>query len=173
MAVCFIAACTPSAEPQAVETRGEELLKTGHVGEVTFTYDAEQLVPADVEIAIPPDGTSRSFAVKLLPATGPHADDEHPAVDEPGLTLALLERPYKAYADAWRKGALAEAINEATIDGTAGITVDAGVVDGMQVEYTLVPVGTRALLVSSQSEGEAPALEAAMAAVVASIDLPA
>ncbi|MGX7894829.1 hypothetical protein [Tsuneonella sp. HG222] len=148
------------------------MLKTGHVGEVTFTYDAEQLVPADVEIAIPPDGTSRSFAVKLLPATGPHADDDHPAVDEPGLTLALLERPYKAYADEWSEGALGEAINEATIDGAAGITVEAGVVEGMQLEYTLVPVGSRALLVSSQSEGATPALDAAIAAVVASIDLP-
>ncbi len=158
--------------------------QVAHVDGVTFHYDPEVLTLSDVRLAVPPEGKTTSFAVKLVPISDVQSGDErtcgeadsqdHPCTlaEEPGLTLALLERPYDSYSQSWLSAQHASTVDTATIDGTQGITVDGGIENDLRVTYTLVPVDGRALLIKRQEDGESRREGAAIAQAAASIDLP-
>jgi len=157
----------------------------GNVGDVTFEYDSRLLASAEVQLAVPAAEESGSFAVKLIPArdlkradapacANAAPDDERPCTlaDQPGISFALLERPFATYSRALQASDLGAALHPRTVDGVEGVSVDAGVEGGLQVEYTLVPVESRALLIKRQADGETEEEHAALAAVMASLDLP-
>jgi hypothetical protein len=87
------------------------------------------------------------------------------------LTLALLERPFERYEEALRSSELAGTIAPTTVDGTDGIAIDGGTEGGLEVEYRLVPVDNRALLIKLQHNGQSATEEEALEEVVENLDL--
>ena len=151
----------------------------GYLGPVTYRYDPVLLTSANVRIAVPAREGEEAYAVKLLPARGvegspelcPGGVEACPVEVQPGLTLALLERPFDRYEAALRASELAEGVTATTVDGTEGIAVNAGTEGGLEVEYRIVPVDNRALLIMRQRDDQSPAEKEALEDVVASIDL--
>ena len=85
--------------------------------------------------------------------------------------MALLERPFDLYEQALRSSEMAGSIAPATVAGTEGISIDGGTEDGLEVEYRLVPVDNRALLIKRQRDSQSPSEKDALEEVVASLDL--
>lgn len=173
-----LASCGPADQPagQVAERRGET---TGYVGPVSFRYDPLLLTPADVTIAIPLRAGADAAAIKLVPAEAIRlADDPCDAANEtcladtlPGVTLALLERPYDHYADALREEKPEGALAPVEIGGAQGVAFGGESDDGRAIEYLLVPVKNRALLIGLQENGETAREQAALRDVIASIAL--
>ena len=63
------------------------------------------------------------------------------------------------------------AIAPTTVAGTEGIAVDAGTEGSLEVEYQLVPVDNRALLILRQRDDQSAEERQALDDVVASLDL--
>ena len=151
----------------------------GFLGSVTYRYDPVLLTAADVRIAIPPQQDEGVYAIKLIPArsvegspeTCPAGAETCPVELQPGLTMALLERPFEGYEEALRSSEWADGIAPATVGGTEGIAIDGGTEGGLEVEYRLVPVDNRALLIKLQRDGESPSEEAALEDVIENLDL--
>lgn len=151
----------------------------GFLGSVTYHYDPVLLTAADVRVAVPARDDENAYAIKLIaarivegsPDTCPGGAETCPIELQPGLTLALLERPFDRYEQALRSSDLAGGIAPATVGGTEGIAIDGGIEGGLEVEYRLVPVDNRALLIKLQRGGESPAEEAALEDVVDKLDL--
>lgn len=151
----------------------------GFLGPVSYRYDPVLLTSANVRVPVPARESEEAYAVKLLPERGvqgspevcPGREETCPVEVQPGLTLALLERPFARYEEALRASNLAEAIVPTTIAGAEGIAVDAGTEGGLEVEYSLVPVDNRALLIMRQRDDQNPEEKQALDDVVASIDL--
>lgn len=152
---------------------------SGSLGTVTYRYDPVLLTAANVQIAIPPGEKEEAYAIKLLPARGvegspdvcPGGAEACPVEVQPGLSMALLERPFDLYEQALRSSEMAGSIAPATVAGTEGIAIDGGTEDGLEVEYRLVPVDNRALLIKRQRDGQSPSEKDALEEVVASLDL--
>jgi hypothetical protein len=168
------AACGPRADERKVEAAAD-----GFLGPVTYRYNPLLLAPANVRIAVPARHDEEANAVKLLPERGiegspdvcPGRAENCPVEVQPGLTLALLERPFERYEEALRASGLAAAIAPTTVAGIEGIAFDAGTEDGLEVEYQLVPVDNRALLIMRQRDNQSAEEVQALDDVVASLDL--
>ena len=180
-ALLSLAGCTGEDghdAPRAAPTQ------SANIGSVTFDYDPQVLSLSDIELPLPPDGTVRTFAIKLVPAReiekgaddmcGDEEGEARPCTlaDEPGITLALLEQPFETYSEAWRAANPGSELRPVEIDGAEGLALAGGIEEGLEVDYTIVPVEDRALLIKRQSDGESPAEEAAIAAVLGSLELP-
>lgn len=152
---------------------------TGHLGTVSYSYDPAVLKAANVRIAVPPRKEAVIYGVKLLPSRGiggvpalcPEGEETCSLEEQPGLTLALLERPYATYEEALRASELEDGIRPADVAGAEGIAFRLVQENGPVAEYRLVPVAGRALLIMLQLDGENAAEERALAQVIASIDL--
>jgi len=152
---------------------------TGFLGKVTYRYDPVLLTAANVQIAIPPHEEEEAYAVKLLPARSiegspelcPGGAETCPVDVQPGLSMALLEQPFGLYAQALRESELADDIETTTIAGAQGIAIDGGTENGLEVEYRLVPVDNRALLIKRQRDNQSPEEKDALENVLASLDL--
>ena len=42
--------------------------QSANIGSVTFDYDPQVLSLSDIELPLPPDGSARTFAIKVVPA---------------------------------------------------------------------------------------------------------
>jgi len=175
MLLLAAAGCNPARDEPPTQSATTE----GHLGPVTYRYDHALLTAANVRIDFPAALGQDTYAVKLLPARGiegspdlcPDGAEACPVEVQPGLTLALLERPYEQYEESVRAGELAEEIAPTTVAGAEGIAIDAGVEDGLEVEYRLVPVDNRALLIKRQRDDQSESERQALEDVVASLDL--
>jgi hypothetical protein len=174
----LIAACGQQGADADTATR-KGPVADGFLGPVTYRYDPVLLTSANVRIAVPAREDEEAYAVKLLPARGiqgspdvcPGGTETCPVEVQPGLTLALLERPFERYQEALQASELGDAIAATTVAGTDGLAVDAGTEGGLEVEYRLVPVDNRALLIMRQRDNQSPEEKQALADVVASIEL--
>jgi hypothetical protein len=173
--VLALAACGQTRdEPPAPRVTTE-----GFLGAVTYRYDPALLTAADVRVSFPAALGQDLYAVKLVPARGisgspdlcPGAADGCPVELQPGVTLALLERPFDRYADAVQASELAPESAPTIVAGVEGIAIDAGTEGGLEVEYQIVPVDNRALLIMRQRDDQSPAEKQALDDVVASLDL--
>jgi hypothetical protein len=159
------------------DVRGAEV--DGFLGPVTYRYDPSLLTAANVLIAVPARQEEEVYAVKLLPARGvegspdlcPDGAQACPVEVQPGVTLALLERPFERYADAVRASELAPEAAPTEVAGAEGIAIDAGTEDGLKVEYRIIPVDNRALLIMRQRDHQNAGERQALDDVVASLDL--
>ena len=175
----LIAAACGQREQQGEVPNEPGVAANGFLGKVTYRYDPVLLTSANVQIAIPPHEEEEAYAVKLLPARGiegspdvcPGGAEACPVEVQPGLSLALLERPFDMYEQALRESDLADGIETTTVAGTQGIAIDGGTEDGLEVEYRLVPVDNRALLIKRQRDSQSPSEKDALEEVVASLDL--
>jgi len=173
--VITLAGCGSSREDSPARSTTTE----GHIGPVTYRYDPALLTAADVRVSFPVALGHEIYAVKLLPARGiegspdlcPDEAEGCPVEVQPGLTLALLEQPYERYAEALGGSDLAQAADPTTVAGEEGLVVDGGSEDGLEVEYHLVPVDNRALLIMRQRDDQSPEEKQALDQVVASLDL--
>ena len=151
----------------------------GFLGAVTYHYDPVLLTAANVRVAVPARQGEDAYAIKLIPARGvegspdmcPGDAESCPVELQPGLTLALLERPFERYEQTLRASELASGISLATVDGAEGIAIDGGTEGGLEVEYRLIPVDNRALLIKLQRDGESASEEAALEDVVDNLEL--
>lgn len=151
----------------------------GFLGPITYRYDPLLLTAANVRIAVPAREGEEAYAVKLLPERGiqgspdvcPGGEATCPVEVQPGVTLALLERPFERYEEALRASELAEQIAPTTVAGAEGIAFGTGKEGGLEVEYQLVPVDNRALLIMRQRDDQSPEEKQALDDVVASLDL--
>jgi hypothetical protein len=170
-------ACGQGTQDGGVPARGAAA--HGFLGSVTYHYDPELLTAASVRVAVPARDDENTYAIKLIaartvegsPDMCPGGAETCPIELQPGLTLALLERPFERYEQALRSSDLAGDIAPTTVGGTEGITIDGGTEGGLEVEYRLVPVDNRALLIKLQRGGESPAEEAALEEVIENLDL--
>lgn len=150
-----------------------------HLGPVTYSYDPVVLTAANVRIAVPPGTRLSVVAEKLVPvrsaagsgALCPKGRTACPIEDQPGLTLALLERPYASYIEALRTSDMAGRLLPAAIDGHEGIALDLGASDGIATQYRIVPLGERALLIKLQFGEENRAEDGALEEAAESIDI--
>lgn len=172
----------PSEEPAASTATPDDPDERSHVGllgPVTYRYDPTVLTAANVQIAVPPAEEPGIYGFKLVPArdiagTGnlcPGNRTACPIEDQPGLTMALLERPYTRYLDRLQESALAERIRPGAVGGVGGIALDLGEVEGLATQYRMVPVGERALLLKLQLDDEDPAEREAIEQVIETIAL--
>ena len=174
----LVAAACGQRDQQAEVPREPGVAADGVLGRVTYRYDPVLLTSANVQIAIPPREEKEAYAVKLLPARGvggspdvcPGGAETCPVDVQPGLSLALLERPFDRYEQALRESDLGDDIEPITIAGRQGIMIDGGTEDGLEVEYRLVPVDNRALLIKRQRDNQSPEEKEALENVVASLD---
>lgn len=179
-----LTACGPGGETSPNETAGVidrgENEHAAFLGPVSYRYNRRVLTAANVRVAIPPEVRPNVNALKLVPARSadgsaplcpPAAPPDCPIEDQPGVSLALLERPYQSYSDALQASDLADRVAPVTVGGAEGIAVDFGDLDGLQTEYRLVPMGERALLLKLQFNGQSASELAAMRGVIESIDL--
>jgi hypothetical protein len=165
------------ADRKQPEVRGVEV--GGFLGPVTYRYDPSLLTAANVRISVPARQEEEVYAVKLLPARGiegspdvcPGGAEACPVEVQPGVTLALLERPFERYAAAVQASELAPGAAPIVVAGAEGIAIDAGTEDGLQVEYRIVPVDNRALLIMRQRDDQSPEEKQALDEVVASLNL--
>ena len=127
---------------------------------MTFDYDPQVLSLSDIELPLPPDGTTKTFAIKLVPAREVEKGADDMCGDEEGEA-----RPWRAANPGYE-------LRPVEIDGAEGLALAGGIEEGLEVDYTIVPVEDRALLIKRQSDGESPAEEAAIAAVLGSLELP-
>jgi hypothetical protein len=156
-----------------------QAMANGFLGPVTYRYDPALLTAADVRVSFPAALGQDMYAVKLLPARGiegssdlcPDGAQGCPVEVQPGVTLALLERPFERYADAVQSSELAPEAAPTTVAGVEGIAIDAGTEGGLEVKYQIVPVGNRALLIMRQRDDQSPEEKRALDKVVASLDL--
>lgn len=175
MLLLATAAC--GQKQDSPEVQGDEA--HGFLGPVTYRYDPALLTAANVRIAVPARANEEANAVKLLPARGiegspdmcPAGAETCPVEVQPGLTLALLERPFDRYEQALRASELAEGLAPVTVGGVEGIAIDGGTENGLEVEYRLVPVNNRALLIKRQRDSQSASEQAALDDVVDSLDL--
>lgn len=186
MAVVLVLALTACGGPADRQPGDAEATVAGtseerptFLGHITYRYDRGLLVTANVLLAIPPDAEPSINAIKLVPARGvtgkadlcPGEKAACPTEDLPGLSMALLERPYERYIAALEESDLADDIVPVTVDGAQGVAVRLGDRDGLDTEYRIVPVGEQALLLKLQLDGQSAEERAALARAIESIDL--
>lgn len=160
----------------------ENTLRTGTLGPLTYNFDQEKLILADVTLSLPPLYKTSVFASKLIPASLAaqlgqkvcHYNQSKAATtcnasQEVGLSLALLERPISEYRAAFTKDGIgADRLPEARIDNAHGFSFTVGA-QGSGTEYRFFPVDQRTLLIARQFAPGEEQGDNAMRAVVASI----
>lgn len=175
-----VSACdAPSSQreessPQALEQAADT---AAFLGPVSYRYDPAVLGTATVQLPVPGQGDTPVYGTKLLPLRGvsgaaelcPEDTVDCRLEDQPGITLALLERPFAIYEQALRESELSGQMEPVVFAGTNGIAIDAGREGDLALSYRIAPVNDRALLVQIQRDGETPAEEEAIGQVVESI----
>ena len=170
-----VSACDASSPPG--DEPSPRALERAALGPVSYRYDPAVLGTATVRLPVPGQGDSPVYGTKLLPLRGvsgaaelcPENTVDCRLEDQPGITLALLERPFAFYEQALRDSGLSGQMEPVAFAGTNGIAIDAGRKDGLARSYRIAPVNGRALLVQIQLDGETPAEEEAIEQVVESI----
>lgn len=169
----------PRTDLSASIPAGSETMSTAHLGAVTYRYDPAVLRAANVRIAIPPSEEALAYGTKLVPSRSVVGDEalcpgdvtDCPVELQPGVTLALLERPLASYLDALQDSEFAGRIRPTVIDDSQGVSVKLEPEDGFEVTYRFARVRGRTLAIKIQRDGENAAEDAAMSGVIGSIDL--
>ena len=180
--VLALAACDPGGDSPtepAWAASGVDQEQAAHLGPVTYRYNRRVLTAANVRLAVPPGNEANTNALKLVPARSaggvpglcPANAGDCPVEDQPGVSLALLERPYQRYSQALVASDLADRIVPVRVGGVEGIAIDFGELDGLDTEFRLIPLGERALLLRLQLNGQNTAERAALERVIETIDL--
>ncbi|RKF21940.1 hypothetical protein D6851_07975 [Altericroceibacterium spongiae] len=133
----------------------------GTIGPVTYKFDRQRLVPAEIEIPVPPAYDESIWGIKLLPASRAAmlgnenciygnsrqtqlCDAEH----EIGLEMAMLERPLPFYRDAFTSATIPEdELRRTNLMGQTGFAFTASA-EGSGTEYRFIPVDGRTLLIA-------------------------
>ena len=169
-------------ENAAAREAGEPAFESvARVGPLRFGYDRTALTLAELQIEVPPGYDDPVWAVKLIPADRARLLGEEGcrygqsgleetcnARDEPGLVLALLERPLADYRQAFAAQDLNDALAPARIDGAQGFSFTSQA-EGSGVEYRFVAVDQRTLLVARRFSAGQQAGAEAIDAVIASV----
>jgi len=132
------------------------------IGSVRYSYDPRQLTAAEVLLVMPPSRDEQIWVTKLIPASRAAALGQDSCVytlsgktetcttqKEPGLMLALLERPLEDYRQAFLKEGLGARLAGAQLDDSRGFSFTEQA-DGARTEYMFLPVNERTLLVAQQ-----------------------
>jgi hypothetical protein len=145
---------------------------SGTLGPLRFRYDATELTLAEVLLELPPAYVEQSWSTKLMPVARAallgqdrcqYASSARTEIcdaeREPGLLLALLERPLSHYRDAFIQSGAEDALSPARLDGLDGFRFS-DEQEGARTEYHFLPLRGRTLLVArrfveGQDEGTA------------------
>lgn len=170
-----------AAEPPALPQASPDPVAFATIGPIRFEYDTAELTLAELPIDLPPDYATQAWAVKLIPVERaaqlgqvrctygqPGPVRLCVAEAEPGLVMALLERPLGEYRDDFTQARLGDAITPTQLNGQTGFSFTAES-NGTGIEYRYIPVEERTLLVARQFAPGHPARSPAMEDVIRSI----
>lgn len=170
-----------AGEPAASSHAGLASAASATLGPIRFEYDTAELILAELRIDLPPDYATQAWGVKLIPVErAAQLGQERctygqpgpmrlcAAEAEPGLMMALLERPLGEYRDDFSQARLGDVITPTRLDGQTGFSFTAES-DGAGIEYRYIPVEERTLLVARQFAPGHPARSPAMDDVIRSI----
>jgi hypothetical protein len=170
-----------AAEPPASPRASPDPAAFATLGPIRFEYDTAELTLAELPIDLPPDYATQAWAVKLIPVDRAAQLGQERctygqpgpmrlcvAEAEPGLVMALLERPLAEYRDDFSQARLGDEITPTQLDGQTGFSFTAEA-DGAGIEYRYIPVEDRTLLVARQFAPGHPARSPAMENVIRSI----
>jgi hypothetical protein len=151
-----------SGSSSAAVDRADERSPNGVLDRIHYRYDPAQLITTEVQVRLPPDYENQFWATKLISASRAallgqdqcrYGESERLqtclADKEPGLMLALLERPLADYHAAFVEAGLQDELSPTHLDGSEGFTFSDGA-GGSGIEYRFLPFDERTVLVARQ-----------------------
>ncbi|MXO64238.1 hypothetical protein [Altericroceibacterium endophyticum] len=180
-----VASSTAEAEQAPFVSAFTSRIAEDHIGPFSYHYNREDFVRTEIEIAVPPIYDGTIWGVKLIPAKSAaklgnascdynHSGEQQTcsAAKEPGLTMALLERPISNYGQAFINAGFSQSdLPEISLMDKQGFRVTIAR-DGSETEYSFIPVEGRTLMLARQISNEASAYRTEIRDVMRSLKSP-
>ncbi|MGB3167843.1 MAG: hypothetical protein WBA68_13820 [Alteraurantiacibacter sp.] len=175
-----LVACGDANVPTKGEATAQGVMDDGlerdSYGQVAYAFDASELTRAETQIAVPPSMSTTVTAVKFIPASlsrtmassecsfGAPRDGSHcSASEEVGLAIALLDRPYAAYAAELRSSGEGS-LEPDVVSGVEGLAYTR-TTERATTRYTFLPQRDRTLLLVDRTNPDVDAGFAALGEV--------
>ena len=172
-----LVACGDTDAPEGGEATAQSAMNDGLTrdtyGQVGYAFDALELTRAETEIAVPPAFSESVTAIKFIPASlamdmgngecsfgAPRDDEVCSASAEVGFAIALLDRPYAAYAAELRASAQSS-LEPDVVSGVEGLTYTR-TTERATTRYTFLPQRERTLMLVDRAN---PDVDAGFAAL--------